>query len=50
MAISRLLSTYRTAVTLIAIVFIFVGLLLLYASIWRQRDIRISIEYLEQAS
>lgn len=50
MTLSRLLSTYRSAVTLLAIIFIFIGLLLLYASIWRQRDIRISIEYLEKAS
>jgi hypothetical protein len=37
-------------VIIFALLLAFVGVLLLYASIWRQKDIKISILYLQQAS
>ena len=43
-------SAYRALVVVFALLFAFVGVLLLYASIWRQKDIKISILYLLQAS
>lgn len=35
---------------ILALLFAFIGVLLLYASIWQQKDIKISILYLLQAS
>jgi hypothetical protein len=41
---------YKSFVILFSIILFFVGVLLLYSAIWRQKDIRISIGYLQQAS
>ena len=50
MIVFRLSSAYKALVIIFSILLAFVGLLLIYASIWRQKDIKISIVYLQQAS
>lgn len=50
MNLFRLGSAYKALVVIFSILLAFVGVLLIYASIWRQRDIKISIVYLQQAS
>lgn len=43
----RILSVYKSVVIIFGIVVIIAGLILIYASIWRQKDIRITINYLK---
>jgi hypothetical protein len=47
---SALLSGYKIAVTLFSIILGFVGVLLLYSSIWRQKDIKLTIDFLTEGS